>query len=71
MGKKMNKIINFKKRPSIANIAMLSLPLLLFGCNTMEGLGTDIKETGKSLERSAEKNKQPPPPCPCCAGRCR
>jgi predicted small secreted protein len=69
----MNKVINFKESASISKIAMLSLPLLLFGCNTMEGLGTDIKETGKSLERSAEKNKQPshPPPCPCCAGRCR
>lgn len=66
------KDINFKGKLTIPKISMLSLSLLLCGCNTMEGLGTDIKETGKSLERSAEKNNKPsPPPCPCCAGRCR
>ena len=27
------------------------------GCNTMEGLGKDVKSVGQSLESSADKNK--------------
>ena len=27
------------------------------GCNTMEGVGKDVEKTGKSLKKSAEKNK--------------
>lgn len=43
------------------------LPLTLYGCNTMEGAGTDIQKAGKALERSAERNKESSPPCPCCS----
>jgi predicted small secreted protein len=31
--------------------------LLTTGCNTMEGMGKDIKKGGEKIERSAEKNK--------------
>ncbi len=48
---------------------MLLLPFLLWGCNTMEGAGTDIKKAGESLERSADRNKPDSRPCPCCYRR--
>lgn len=44
----------------------LAFPLFLGGCNTMEGLGTDIEHAGQALEKSAERNKEPCRPCPCC-----
>lgn len=48
-------------------LSVLALPLLLAGCNTMEGAGTDIKHAGKALERSAENSKESCPRCPYCA----
>lgn len=33
---------------------------MLIGCNTMEGVGKDVKGAGKSLEKSAKKNKPNP-----------
>lgn len=44
----------------------IALPLFLVGCNTMEGLGTDVKHAGRSLEEAAEDAKQPCPPNPPC-----
>ena len=38
-------------------ITALAALLLLAGCNTMEGLGKDIKTAGDSLENAAKKNK--------------
>ena len=38
-------------------ITALATLLLLAGCNTMEGLGKDIKTAGDSLEHAAKKNK--------------
>lgn len=32
-----------------------SLLLILQGCNTMEGLGEDIKEGGEKIERAAKR----------------
>lgn len=40
------------------NIPFIFFLLLLYGCNTMEGLGTDIKSAGESLEESAAKSKK-------------
>ena len=37
------------------------LGLMLAGCNTMEGLGTDIRKAGSSLEMSAEKHNPATP----------
>ena len=31
--------------------------LLLAGCNTVEGLGKDIKKGGEAIEKAAEKAK--------------
>ena len=38
-------------------VALIIGGILLAACNTMEGVGTDIKMTGKALEESAELNK--------------
>ena len=37
--------------------AVLSAAFILTGCNTMAGLGEDTQAAGRSLEKSAEKNK--------------
>lgn len=57
----------FKKSTFIT--CVLFLPALLSACNTMGGLGTDVKQAGKTLEDSAERNKPNSPPCPCCNRR--
>jgi predicted small secreted protein len=62
----MNRSIWMQGKGILTKIVILALPLVLVGCHTMEGVGTDVKEAGKSLERSAEKNKPNSPPCPCC-----
>ena len=33
------------------------LLVLLVGCNTVEGMGKDVKATGESIEKAAQKNK--------------
>ena len=38
-------------------LAVLSAAFLLTGCNTMEGIGEDTQAAGRSLEKSAERNK--------------
>ena len=66
----MKKNIFFNKRRKKINLLLcLVFPLGLVGCNTIEGVGTDIKHGGKALERSAEHAKTCSPscpPCPCC-----
>lgn len=36
---------------------LLFSSLMITSCNTMEGLGTDIKKGGQKLEQSAADNK--------------
>ena len=31
--------------------------MVLAGCNTMEGLGKDVKKTGEKIEKAAERHK--------------
>jgi predicted small secreted protein len=40
-----------------ANIILLSLlaALVLSGCNTLQGVGKDLKQGGESIERAAKK----------------
>ena len=38
-------------------IAILAAALALAGCNTVEGLGKDIKKGGEAIEKAAEKAK--------------
>lgn len=44
------------------NFVLLSVAALISfqACNTMEGLGKDIKNAGTSLERSAQKKTSKP-----------
>lgn len=38
-------------------ILTLAAVLLLAGCNTMEGLGKDVKKGGEAIEKAAERRK--------------
>ena len=38
-------------------IAVVATCLLLYGCNTMEGLGKDVSILGKKIEKKAEEKK--------------
>lgn len=61
-------------------ISLVGIALSTVACNTMEGVGTDIKMTGKALEESAERHKEPskqtstqtskPKPVPACYPNC-
>jgi predicted small secreted protein len=44
------------KRIVLAVLSAIALGALA-GCNTMEGLGKDIKKGGEAIEKAAEKNK--------------
>jgi predicted small secreted protein len=37
--------------------SLLGFALALAGCNTVEGMGKDVKATGQAIEKAAEKNK--------------
>jgi len=41
----------------IATVLSLAFLAFMAGCNTMEGLGKDIKSVGQSLQGSAEKHE--------------
>lgn len=45
------------KRMTVTVLAALSAMILLAGCNTMEGVGKDIKKGGEAIEKAAEKAK--------------
>lgn len=36
-------------------LAVLVVALVLAGCNTMEGLGKDVKKAGEAVEKAAKK----------------
>jgi entericidin A len=42
-------------KKSIATIAILFAGLFLVGCNTIEGVGKDVKKTGETIEKAAKK----------------
>ncbi len=37
--------------------AVLSMPLAIAACNTVEGAGQDIQKGGRAIENSADRNK--------------
>ena len=43
-------------RPLLAILAACTA-LSLAACNTMEGLGKDVKKTGEKIEKAAERHK--------------
>jgi predicted small secreted protein len=46
----MNKTI-------VALLSISGLIVWLAGCNTIEGMGKDVKETGQAIEKAAQKSK--------------
>jgi predicted small secreted protein len=38
-------------------VIALACALMLAGCNTIEGIGKDIKKGGEAIEKAAEKAK--------------
>ena len=46
-----------RKNLIIALLALLALVPALSACNTMQGLGQDIKNGGENLESAASRNK--------------
>ncbi len=45
-------------RKLLALSTLAGFAALLAGCNTVEGVGKDVKATGAAIEKSAEKNKR-------------
>jgi predicted small secreted protein len=41
----------------ISLFGILSLCMWLAACNTVEGMGKDVKATGESIEKAAQKSK--------------
>ena len=41
----------------ISLFCISSLCVWLAGCNTVEGMGKDVKATGESIEKAAQKSK--------------
>lgn len=41
----------------ITMLTLLSFPLVLATCNTMEGMGQDIQKGGEKLENAADRSK--------------
>jgi entericidin B len=48
-GKTMNRFV-------LATLALL-LTAVTAGCNTIQGIGTDIKQGGESIQKAATQNK--------------
>ena len=38
-------------------LLLIALVSVLAGCNTVEGVGKDVKATGQAIEKAADKNK--------------
>ncbi len=45
------------RKTVVATLAGLISALLLAGCNTIEGLGKDVKRGGEKIEKAAERAK--------------
>jgi predicted small secreted protein len=41
----------------IMSLSLLAVALALAACNTVEGVGKDVKATGAAIEKAAGKNK--------------
>jgi predicted small secreted protein len=38
-------------------LSLIGLAFALGACNTVEGVGKDVKATGQAIEKAADKNK--------------
>jgi predicted small secreted protein len=41
----------------VALLALAGFTFAIAGCNTVEGVGKDVKATGAAVERAADKSK--------------
>ena len=41
----------------VALLLLIGFAVGIAGCNTVEGMGKDIKATGSAVEKAADKNK--------------
>jgi predicted small secreted protein len=41
----------------VALVSLITLATALAACNTIEGVGKDVKATGQAIEKAADKNK--------------
>ena len=41
----------------VALLALAGFALAALGCNTVEGVGKDVKATGNAIEKAADKNR--------------
>jgi len=39
------------------SLSLVGLAFALGACNTVEGVGKDVKATGQAIEKAADKNK--------------
>ena len=53
-----------KKAKSLAALALILGAITITACNTVEGVGEDVKETGKAIEKTAEETNDDDPNTP-------
>jgi predicted small secreted protein len=41
----------------VAMLSVVALAMLTVACNTVEGVGKDVKATGDAIEKAAQKSK--------------
>jgi entericidin B len=44
-------------RKLVAVLSLIGMAFGLVACNTVEGVGKDVKATGQAIEKAADKNK--------------
>jgi len=41
----------------VATLLLVAMTLAVVACNTVEGMGKDVKAAGQAIEKAADKNK--------------
>jgi predicted small secreted protein len=44
-------------RRILAALSLVAITIAMSACNTVEGMGKDVKATGSAIEKAADKNK--------------
>jgi entericidin B len=44
-------------RRILATLSLVAMTTAMVACNTVEGMGKDVKATGSAIEKAADKNK--------------
>lgn len=59
IGPKREEVMRTDLRTKLTALFIGACAIALAACNTVEGAGQDIKQTGSSIENSANRAKQP------------